>query len=505
MIFSKKAVKAPVERKEDTKEVKGEFIRDESDNKLFPSIQVKNIQDIITEDCVGAWDFDGVIWKACANMENKLVKITNTDLGVEEVLPNVTTFKGRGKKVSDSSWLGLYNIDRELAGLEPLTPEDFTVEPFQELKMEKEKAIEQVKIQVFQKIKQVKQQYRIPNVKLVVGQGECFRATLDQVRKYKGQRDATARPLLLKELRQWVIDELDSELVEFNDKGQVIETDDKCNHYGVMGYHHYRKTGRFNWIEIGNDKDSLQSAKLLINPDTHVGEHNPLRGKFKFPQAMLIEATDRCAGDVEMVVKGGKTTTKELKGFGYKYLIFQAILGKDQADNYSAFGHYPEDLGFGDVSAYKVLKPCKTAQEVLQAALDVAANLLPYGAQYKSHKGEQVDVDTLTYLNNYFLTAYMTRSMKDDMDLFKLCKTFKVNTSKVEGNNKFSAPKRVYVGSETHVESLQELLSEIIDVDFKGIKSLKKTDIGERLDKIKSKLESVDFEPHYEMISEEKL
>lgn len=507
MTFGKKVFTPTGDVKDEggvVEKVEKPFVRDDSDNKLFKEIQVKDITSIITDDCVGAWDFDGVVYRACSNMENRLIKIKHVTEDVEETLPNITIFKGRGKKISDTSWLGLQNIQREVEGKEPWTVEDFEVTPFQELKMEKDKALEQVKIQVFKKIKQIKQQYRIPKVKILLGGGTNFRVTeLNQAKLYKGSRQETLRPLLLKEIRQWVLDELDSEYAHPFPNGTKIECDDLSNIYGTLGYQNYRRNGKFNYIEISTDKDSLQSGKLLVNPDTHVGDHNPLQGKFKFPQAMLIEATDRSTGDVELVVKGGsKTTTKELKGFGFKFLMFQAILGKDQADFYNCFGDI--DISLGDVEAYKILKPCKTAKETLQTCLDVAYEKTPYGVQYTSHKGEELDVDTLTYLNEYFRTAYMLRSKDDKMDLFKLCEAMKVDTSKVVGNNKLTPPVRTFVGCESHIEELEALIKDILDNNVKGLKSKKKADAAVVIDQIKEKLESIDFECHYEMIQKEK-
>lgn len=480
------------------------FKRDDSDNKLFKDIQVKDITDIITEDCVGAWDFDGVVYRTCSNMEKRLIKVEHLSEGVSEVLPNITTFKGRGKNISDTSWLGLQNIQREVEGKPLWSIEDFEVTPFQELKMDRDKAIEQAKIQIFMKIKQVKQQYRIPKVKILLGGGTNFRITeLNQAKLYKGSRQETLRPLLLKEMRQWVLDELDSEYAHPFPDGTKVECDDLSNIYGTLGYQNYRRHGKFNYIEISTDKDSLQSGKLLANPDTYVGEHNPLQGKFKFPQAMLIEATDKSAGDVELVVKGGaKTTTKELKGFGFKFLMFQAILGKDQADFYNCLG----DIGIslGDVEAYKLLKPCNTAKEVLQVCLDTAYEKTPYGVQYTSHKGEELDIDTLTYLNEYFRTAYMLRSKNDKMDLFKLCGAFKVDTSKVVGNNKLTPPVRTFCGNESHIEELESLIKDILENNVKGLKSKKKADAAIEIDAIKEKLESINFECHYKMVQKEK-
>lgn len=503
--FGKKAFGVDDTPKEDIYEQsENTFKRDESDNKLFPQIQVKDITDIITEDCVGAWDFDGVVYRVCANMETLQVKVEHKEQDVSEILPNVTAFKGRGKKISETSWLGVKNLERELENKPAWKVDDFTVTQFQELKMDKEKAIEQAKIQILMKIKQVKQQYRIPSVLLLLGGGASFRENLDQAKMYKGGRQDSLRPLLLKDIRDWVLKDLNSEYCSPLEDGRVVEADDISCVYGVMGYKTYMEKGKFDYLELSPDKDALaQSGKLLINPDTHTGENNPLRGKFKYPQAMLIHTSNKDVGDVELEIKGGaKSTSKVFRGYSFKYLMYQAILGKDQADSYNCLG----DIGIslGDVEAYKLLKPCKTAKETLQVCLDVAYEKTPYGVQYTSHKGEDLDVDTLTYLNNYFQTAMMLRSRTYDMDLFKLCKAFKVDTSKVVGNNKLTPPVKTFTGDEQHLKQIEDLIKDILENNVKGLKSKKKADQAPMIDEIKSKLESITFESHYEMIQKEK-
>jgi hypothetical protein len=57
----------------------------------------------------------------------------------------------------------------------------------------------------------------------------------------------------------------------------------------------------------------------------------------------------------------------------------------------------------------------------------------------------------------------------------------------------------VYVGSEESVKSIEALLEDIIKIDMKGIKSLKKSDQAPVLDSIKEKLLSINFESHYDM------
>jgi len=494
------------EKQQSESSVTNTFVRDKSDNKLFKEIQVEAENTYITEDTIGCWDYDTPIYKIASNLETKFITVTcKSDNSITEELKGIVPFKGRSStKVAEGSWLGLLNVERKVAGLQELTPEDFYVVDEQRLKYDdEEKAMEQAKIVLYKGIKKVKQQYGLSKIKLVLGQGSTFRDKLPTCRPYKGNRSDSLRPLLLKKLRAWVLENLDSEMAKPRADGENVEADDKIEYYGSDGYKHYRLNNWFSFVALSSDKDAFNSAKYLIDPSQHSGKDNPLKGKFKFPKAMLIEATDRSAGDVVLVSKAGGT--KELKGYGYKFLMFQCALGKDQADNYSALSHLGQGLNFGAISAYEVLKPCKTAKETLQATIDTFANLLKYGVQYTDHFGKYHDVTTLEYMNTYFLIAYMNRSTVDTMDFYKLCKAFKVDTSAIENNNLLTQPKKVYVGDEAHTVEIKTLLEDILKNDFKGLKAMKKADQAVVLDTIKEKLLSVDFETHYEMKQEKKV
>ncbi len=476
------------------------FVRDTSDNKLFKEIQVEVGSGLITEDTIGCWDFDTPIYKISSNLETKFITVTcKTDKTITDELKGIVPFKGRSSvKVAEGSWLGLLNIERKVAGLEELTPEDFDIVAGQRLKYEdEEKAMEQAKIVLYKNVKKVKQQFGLSKVKLLLGQGDTFRNSLPTNRAYKGNRSESLRPLLLKKLRKWALENMDAEMTQPRDDGQNIECDDYVEHFGYAGYQHYRKHGWFSYVVLSSDKDSFNSAKYLIDPDQHSGKDNPLKGKFKFPKAMLIEATDRCAGDVVLVSKAGGA--KELKGYGFKFLMFQCALGKDQADNYSALSHLDQGLNFGAISAYEALKPCNTAKETLQVTIDTFTRLLPFGVQYTTFDGVVKDVPTLEYMNTYFLVAYMNRSNSDTMDFYKLCKAFRVDTSAIENNNRLTPPVKTYVGDEAHVGEVETLIKDILTSDFKGLKAMKKADQGKVLDTIKEKLLSINFESHYDM------
>lgn len=471
------------------------FERDQSDNKLFPDIQIKDAKEkgLITEETEGHWDYDTPIFRIAQQMETKYLHVKcKTDTSLEADLKNITEFKGITKKVSESSWLGLENVKRETEGLPPLTPEDFDIEEKQKLKYDEERAMEQAKILHFKKVKQIKQQFGLSKVVIQLGEGDNFRMKLPTCRLYKDGRSNFKRPLLLKKLRKWLVEDQKAIMAKPRKDGEMIECDDHIEIAKSEGYRHYRKYGWFNKIAISSDKDSMNSAGMVINPDLHSGENNPLKGKFKFPQMMLIEATDRCAGDVELVTSSGRP---ELKGYGFKFLLAQAALNNDMADNYDALGHLKDsgyNMNFGTQSAYKVLKPCKTVEESLQKTIDTFADLLPNGVEYKDHTGEEHDVDTITYMNTYFLVAYMSRSLDDQMDFFKLCKAFKVDTSKIEKNNLWTKPY-----SQFNIEESEELLGETLsllsslkDNELKSYKSLNKGGLIGRLDGCLEKVDS---------------
>jgi len=463
------------------------FVRDDSDNKLFPEIQVKDPrkEGVITDETIAVFDFDTPAYRIAQQMENKFITVVCGDITAD--LKNKTEFKGKGKKISESSWLGLLNTEREVEGLEPLKVEDFVITEKQKLKYDEDKAMEQAKILVYKKLKQIKLQYGLDKTKLLFGKGKTFRDKLPTVRAYKGNRVDSLRPLLLQKLRDWCVEELGAELPVSRYDGENIECDDLCEFYKAEGYKNYIKNGWLSYVLVSSDKDSLNSAGGVINADLHTGENNPLKGTFKYPQLMLIPATDKCAGNLELVSTSG---SPELKGYGFKFLMAQAALNSDQADNYNALGHLVDcgyNMNFGVQAAYRVLQPCTTAKEVLQATIDTFAKLLSNGVEYTDCHGDFHDVDTMTYMNTYFLVAYMTRSYDDKMDFYKLCKAFKVDTSAIENNNLFTAPYEVFDkdNAEVIIESYDSVIDHILNNNLKAYKSGKKQDLVDAMDSIK--------------------
>ena len=251
--------------------------------------------------------------------------------------------------------------------------------------------------------------------------------------------------------------------------------------WGYKGYLDYKKTSVFSYGVIAEDKDSFSNPKLLINFGQHTGEDNPFKGDYKYPQAWIIPDSSISCGEIDLMVK----SKKEVKGSGLKWLLLQAFCIGDTADHYNALKHLKHyKTNFGDVGAYELLLGKDTPQDCIQAVVDLYSKLLPYGVQYTDHTGKEHDVDTMSYMNTYFLVAYMTRSSNDKTDFYKLCSAFKVDKSKVENNNLWTPPYEVdnidsYKGS---IEQWESLVTNLLDNQGRAYKSDKKDGLVERLD-----------------------
>ena len=447
------------------------FVRDDSENKLFPEIQIKDLSTITDSNTQLVLDGDGVVWKSCSSVESLYIVCKHKEEAFEVELDGITKFKGAGKNISVDSWLGVENVKREAKGLPLFTAEDFEVTQCSRLNYPtEEKAFEQVQIIIRTKLKSLRQQFGIDKIKFCIGEGKSFRDDLDLVKPYKGTR-SPLRPILLKRARQWVLDVLGGELAP-----EGYENDDWVEWYANESWKVYKKTGVAPYILCCEDKDAFSNPKILTSFGVHSGKDNPNRGKFKYPQAWVVEDTSTSVGGLDLIV----TSKKELRGHGLKWLISQAFLIGDSADSYFALKHLKDyKTNYGDVQAYKDFSELKTPKEVLQKAVDLYSEFFPYGIQYTSHKGEDLDVDTMTYMNTYFLVAYMTRSANDKMDFYKLCKAFKVDTSAIVNNNEWTPPYEVFntEGAEELTKKVVTSLDDTLLEDFKAYKSLKKDDV----------------------------
>ena len=197
------------------------------------------------------------------------------------------------------------------------------------------------------------------SVELYLTDGKSnFRLTEDiaTILKYKGNRSPDAKPKMLSEARQYMMDELGAILCEGYEADDKLSIEHKAawklavseakDFY--LGERVSAEVIEEKALELTTtilasiDKDLKQVAGLYINPDEDLGVE-----KITELGHLFIEQ---------------KKDSKKLKFNGLKAFYAQLILG-DSADN------IPSLLNCGDVRAYEILKDCKNEEELFKAAL----------------------------------------------------------------------------------------------------------------------------------------
>lgn len=207
--------------------------------------------------------------------------------------------------------------------------------------------------------------------------------------RYKGKRDDTIRPVQLKELRQWMIDDLGAIVVN------GMEVDDKGS---IRAYEGWKaKQGRV--IQVTEDKDALQCSGWLLNPAKH-------------SQPILIQGF----GELHRDGKG-------IKGTGRLWLYFQSVYG-DKVDCYHGSDMWKIEgdrngtaRQYGEVAAFNLLKDCTNDKEALAAAYRQYQEWYPEPVTYTAHDGVIHTKDALQIMQMYVDCAFMRRWDDDRIDV----------------------------------------------------------------------------------------
>lgn len=472
------------------------FIRSKKDNELFPQLQVKDIAKLYTPDVINFIDGDGFAFKVASSVEDDYIEVTNLKDNSVQEFSNITEFKGATKAISVDSYLGRENIKREAKGDDPYTLEDFSIEKKKRLKFEKGATIDGIKFNstlevakyyLDKWIEAVKIQTQINNIYIILGEGKCHRNMLDLPQDYKSNRTGE-RPLLLKEVRDYILTTYPSEMAP-----EGFETDEICDMKAFEHYIKFRKTSKVSGIKTSPDKDAKCTAGHLFDPTKTFHFNNP--------QIWLIDATDKTVGELELTKSGMKFTG--LYGTAYQMVI------SDNSDFYGSRLTMPPEMKpkvqYGDAAFYKDFINLKTPKDVLQKVVDKFYDFYPNGVQFTSHLGNEIDEDTLWWCQQCFACQYMLRSLDDKTKFVDLLDRFGVDYSKITNNNKLTPPQRTFMPKEEAILHIKDVIESILKEDYVGIKQLKKVDLAPRLDLIKQKLESIDWEEGvYEMVQKEK-
>lgn len=347
-------------------------------------------------------DCDGILFKAASIAEKRKIKVTNKITKEQQVFDNRTEFWGRTKKtIGSGSYLYNLNLERESEGLELYTKEDFTIEDTQEVHM----SIQMCQKLVTDHLALIRDHVGVDNLVLLAGDKDNFRLKLPLPEPYKGNREGTARPLLLKELTTWFKDKLVTHPTPYG-----IEADDYLTMFGFKGYLNYIKTGKYSYIVATNDKDQKITPCLLL-------DWTKEKAELVRKNMYHIEATDKSVGQIKMV-------KNEVKGVGLKYLAYQ-ITVHDNADHYGAIKFF-NHASYGDKTFFLDFNPLKTPKDILQKVVDKYQEWFPDGVKYKSWCGKDMELTWLEYAELQFQCAYMKRTLNDKTTLEDLLKRFNV-------------------------------------------------------------------------------
>lgn len=333
-------------------------------------------------EVIGILDADSIAYKAAAANEVKSIKSTHIEKGVIEEWKNRTEFKAYLKTTDH-------------------TPDMYTITDHAE-----PKHISYAKSTVTSMIQKAQNHMRANKLEIYISGENNFRdfILLPQVYvqnnatqstiggRYKSNRDDTVRPILLKELRQWMIDDL----------GAIVVNDMEVDDMSAIRAYEGSKAGQVV-IQYSSDKDACGCHGWLANPDK------------------LTEAPRFITGLGELY----QDEKGKVRGQGRMFLYYQ-ILNGDSVD-----GYRPVDIldiktqkaggkkvTFGEVAAYKLLKDCTTDKECWQAIYSQYLSWYPEKLRYTACNDIDYDADALSIMQMYVDCAHMKR-WKDDRIIVK--------------------------------------------------------------------------------------
>jgi hypothetical protein len=326
-------------------------------------------------DIIAVFDADELAFIVAAACEQRMVRVTNSRNNSGGILKNRTEFK------------------KIIAGLE--VPEGFfsyedvqVAEPIQN-------AISTLKKRIAKQAKRI----NAGSYELYIGGKDNFRDSLPLPSKYKSNRKGTVKPLLLKEVRSYLIDY----------KGAIVidgrETDDKVTSRMYDGF----KSGKMI-VGITQDKDATQCSGWYLNPN-------------KDDPPILIKGF----GELYIDSSGAKD---KVRGLGRKFLYLQCLIG-DDVDGYN-----PRELAkrvsgklptYGEKTAYKQMLECDTDKKCLQLIADTYKKWFGEGEfTYECWEGKSHTITWVEAFQMYFDCAFMERWEGDKPRVLTMLNKFKV-------------------------------------------------------------------------------
>lgn len=324
-------------------------------------------------DTIVVLDGDEIAFQIAAACEQRGILVTNT------TNESQTAFKTRTQ------------MKEFLAGLE--VPDGHYLVEDTQVAEDKRNAFATVKA----KLQNYRDKFQTNNIEIYLSGEGNFRESLPLPYKYKSNRHDMIRPLLLDDVREY--------LIKYQG-GVVVQGDEADALLAQRAYEGY-KTGK-RIISSSVDKDLRQASGIIHNPNSD--------------EVLEVDGF----GDIYLDEKG------KLRGHGRKWLYSQVCLG-DKVDGFD-----PRDIAevvhgkrprYGEKQLFKDLSPATTDKE----ALVVLANLYKswFGEStftYTAWNGEQITTDWIGAMQMIWDAAYMRRWEGDKPQVKEIMKKLGVIT-----------------------------------------------------------------------------
>jgi hypothetical protein len=323
-------------------------------------------------------DGDYIAYKSAAVGDEHYIEVLHTTTGKVKEFKNVTEFKGRGKVVG--GWLGDVNSEREAKGKPIFSVDAFTIESKVRRKVEfddegkqltGEESLRNILYSAKSMLKSALEGLETDKYVFYIGGKENHREDISTLMRYKGSRINTPKPLLFKEVREYLIDHFNAKVVT------GIEVDDKV----IMDAY-----GDNSKVVVAVDKDALSQPVRVFNPTK--------------PDKGIIDCD--CFGELTDY----DSKTSKANGYGRIHLYYQMLAG-DTADEYKA--NCMSDVKYGHKSAYDDLHECKDDKEALTKVIEVFKKLYPEAKVVESWRGQEMMIDFLSVAREQFKLVSMLR------------------------------------------------------------------------------------------------
>jgi len=243
------------------------------------------------------------------------------------------------------------------------------------------------------KILNLKEKFKTNNVEIYMSGEGNYRLDLPLPERYKSNRKDTLRPLLLQEIRDY--------LVQY--QGAVIVQGDEADAVLAARMYDGYKTGQ-NIISISVDKDLRITSGTCYNPDKD--------------ELLKVDGFGALYKDDK-----GK-----VRGHGRMFLYHQLLCG-DSADGYdpriivkAITGATPK---FGEVASFKLLSECSNDKEAWQVIYNQYTKWFgTEGFEYTAWNGATYVGMYLDALQMIFDCAYMKRFENDDVCVKSVLKKY---------------------------------------------------------------------------------